>query len=163
VPSKVSALAWQVFLNRLPTKVNLARRGILQVADSTCPVCGDVAETPGHLFLHCSFASTVWYALNRWLGVMVVLPADAVMSYCVLVGSGGNKKVRRGYSIVWLAYVWILWRVRNDRVFNNITENIDDTVDTIQRISWQWYLHKTASNSCLLYEWIWNPGECMIR
>lgn len=50
---------------------------------------------------------------------MIVLPLDPMMSYAILVGTGGNKKIRKGISIVWLAYVWVLWRVRNDRVFNN--------------------------------------------
>jgi hypothetical protein len=163
VPSKVSALAWQVFLNRIPSKMNLARRGIVHLDDTTCPLCGDEQETSCHIFLHCRYAAAVWYAINRWLGVMVVLPADPMMSYCVLVGTGGNKKIRRGFSIVWLAYIWVLWRVRNDRVFNNLAGNIDDTIDNIQRTSWLWYLNKTAKSSSLLYEWVWNPGDCMMR
>jgi hypothetical protein len=24
-------------------------------------------------------------------------------------------------------------------------------------------LNKVAKNSCLLYEWIWNPTDCMMR
>jgi hypothetical protein len=34
----------------------------------------------------------VWYALNRWLGVVVVPPGEVLMSYGMLVGSGRNKK-----------------------------------------------------------------------
>ncbi|MCI92963.1 hypothetical protein A2U01_0114261, partial [Trifolium medium] len=51
---------------------------------------------------------------------MVVIPPDIRMSYGLLVGCGGNKKIRKGYSIVWLAFMWVIWRFRNDRVFNNI-------------------------------------------
>jgi hypothetical protein len=132
--------------------VNLARRGIMHLDDTTCPLCSDEPETSCHIFLHCRYAAAVWYAINRWLGVMVVLPSDPMMSYCVLVGMGGNKKIRRGFAIVWLAYIWVIWRVRNDRVFNNLAGNIDDTVDKIQRTSWLWYLNKTAkSSSSLVY------------
>ncbi|MCH96537.1 LINE-1 reverse transcriptase like, partial [Trifolium medium] len=60
VPSKVSALAWQVFLNRLPTKDNLYRRGIIRLTEGGCPLCGGVVETTNHLFLHCEFAAAVW-------------------------------------------------------------------------------------------------------
>ncbi|MCH84701.1 putative ribonuclease H protein [Trifolium medium] len=163
VPSKVSAFAWQLFLDRIPTKENLARRGLVRIEDTTCSLCDERAETSCHLFLHCRFAAAVWYAINRWLGVVVVLPAEPMMSYGLLVGSGGNKKIRKGFSIVWLAFVWVLWRARNDRVFNNVGDSVDNVVERIQRTSWQWYLHKTAKGSSLLYEWIWNPGDCMMR
>ncbi|GAU23240.1 hypothetical protein TSUD_172690 [Trifolium subterraneum] len=154
VPSKVSALAWQLFLDRIPTKVNLARRGIIQLK-----------LRPGLILFLAPplLAADVWYEVTRWLGVVAVLPADLMVSYGMLVGCGGNKKIRRGFSIVWLAYIWVVWRVRNDRVFNNVNGSVEEMVERIQRISWQWYLHKTAKGYSLLYEWIWNPGDCMLR
>jgi uncharacterized membrane protein SpoIIM required for sporulation len=82
---------------------------------------GGEEETARHLFLHCRFAAAVWYALNRWLGgVVVVLPGEVLMSYGMLVGSGRNKKVRKGFSGVWLAFVWVIWKTRNDRIFKNL-------------------------------------------
>jgi hypothetical protein len=80
---------------------------------------------------------------------MVVLPPEVMMSYGQLIRCGGNKKIRKGFSIVWLTFVWAIWRVRNDSVFNNVTGTVEDTVDTIQRLSWQWYLNKTAKGSSL--------------
>jgi hypothetical protein len=83
-----------------------------------------------------------------------------MMSYGLLVGCGGNKKIRKGFSIVWLAYVWVPWRVRK---FNNVDMNVDEKVERLQRTSWQWYLHKTAKGSSLLYACVWNLEDCMIR
>jgi hypothetical protein len=41
-----------------------------------------------------------------WRGSTVVLPPQVMMSYDQLVGSGVNKRIRKGlFSIVWLAYV----------------------------------------------------------
>ncbi|WJX73477.1 hypothetical protein P8452_57252 [Trifolium repens] len=95
----------------------------------------------------------------RWLGVVVALPADVMMSYGLMVGSGRNKRIREGFSVVWLTLVWVIWRSRNDWIFNNVPGSVEDAVDQIQRTSWHWYLSKTARDSCLLYEWIWDPGE----
>jgi hypothetical protein len=106
-------------------------------------------------------SANVWYSLNRWLGVMVILPPNLFLSYAMLVGSGTNKKRRKGYSLVWLAYIWVMWKMRNDFIFNNKV-TVEEIVDSIQRISWQWYLHNVAKGSTLLYEWIWNPGDCML-
>jgi len=67
-PSKVVALAWKVFLNRVPTKVNLALRNVLNPEVSTlCLLCNGAEESSIHLFLHCEVASLVWSKLMLWL------------------------------------------------------------------------------------------------
>jgi hypothetical protein len=163
VPSKVCAFAWQLLLDKIPTRRNLCRRGILLTDAIGCPLCNGAVESTRHLFLHCPFASVVWYGLNRWLGVVVVPPSEMVMSYELLVACGSNKKIRRGFSSVWLAFLWVIWKTRNDRIFNNVVVSVEEVLDCIQRLTWQWFLNKVAMNSCLLYEWIWNPCDCMIR
>jgi hypothetical protein len=101
LPSKVGAFAWQLFLNRTPRKDNLTRRGITHHGDAICVGCNRLEESAIHLFLHCDLAATVWYTVCRWLDVVIVLPPDIMMSYGLMVGSGRNKRVRKGFSIVW--------------------------------------------------------------
>jgi hypothetical protein len=50
-----------------------------------------------------------------------------------------------------------------DRVFNNGVIDVAETVEYIQRLSWRWFVNNTAKGLCLLYEWVWNPDECMLR
>ncbi|MCH80347.1 ribonuclease H protein [Trifolium medium] len=162
-PSKVSALAWQLFLDRIPTKDNLCHRRIIRIEEASCAMCGGVVETSRHLFMHCDFVAQIWYAICRWLGVVVVLPPEVMILYGTLVCSGRNKRLRKGFSLVWLAFMWVIWRSRNEKIFNNVVGVVEDAVDLIQRLSWQWYLSKNAKVPCLLYEWVWNPGDCMLR
>jgi hypothetical protein len=136
-PSKVSALSWQVALDRVPTRFNLWRRGVIRVEDSGCPLCNDAMETTSHLFLHCRVTANIWYAIMRWFGVVVVIPPTVAISYAMLVGCGSNRKRRKCLSIVWLAFVWVVWKIRNDRVFNNITVDGLAAVDLIQRLSYR--------------------------
>ncbi|MCI16926.1 pantothenate synthetase [Trifolium medium] len=112
--------------------------------------------------MHCDFAAQIWYAVCRWLGVVVVLPPDVMIMYGTLVCSGRNKRLKKGFSIVWLAFIWVIWRSRNEKIFNNVAGVVGDAVDMIQRVSWQWFLNNTAKTPCLLYEWVWNPGDCML-
>jgi hypothetical protein len=98
VPSKVSALSWQLLLDRIPTRDNLRRRGVIQTEDSSCPICHEVVESANHLFLHCRYAARVWYDIMRWLGVVVVLPPTVLMSYMLLVGSGLNCLLLFGWG-----------------------------------------------------------------
>nr|GEZ59082.1 hypothetical protein [Tanacetum cinerariifolium]GEZ63371.1 hypothetical protein [Tanacetum cinerariifolium] len=44
IPIKVNIFAWKVRLNRLPSRINLSRRGIL-LDSLDCPVCLDAPET----------------------------------------------------------------------------------------------------------------------
>jgi hypothetical protein len=136
VPSKVSALAWQLLLNKIPTRDNLRRRNVLSLADSRCIFCDLYVESTCHLFLHCCYTAEVWYALTRWLGVVLILPPTMSSSFALFVGCGSNKKRRKGFSIIWLAFVWAMWKVRNDRVFNNITVDTTVVVELIQRLSY---------------------------
>jgi len=53
-PAKVLAFSWTLFLDRIPTKVNLVKRRLLGVEDSmSCVFCGCQDEMVVHLFLHC--------------------------------------------------------------------------------------------------------------
>jgi hypothetical protein len=53
------------------------------------------------------------------------------MSYAMLVGCKSNKKRRKGLSIAWLAFFWVVWKVMNDRVCNNITVEVLAAVELI--------------------------------
>ncbi|KAK2449803.1 hypothetical protein QL285_008959 [Trifolium repens] len=163
VPSKVSALSWQLLLNKIPTRENLRRRNVLTSDESKCVFCDLYVESANHLFLHCGYSAEVWYALTRWLGVVLALPPSLSSSYALFVGCGSNKKRRKDFSIIWLAFVWAMWKTRNDRIFNNILVDTRTVVDLIQRLSWQWFVSNTAKGPCLLYEWTWNPGDSMLR
>jgi len=54
VPLKVVLFAWRLFQDRLPTKDNLLRRGVIDDNSRMCVGgCGSM-ETSSHLFLHCN-------------------------------------------------------------------------------------------------------------
>jgi hypothetical protein len=133
------------------------------VENSLCPLCLQEVETARHLFLHCRISTGVWYAINRWFGVSSVMPPSLPSAYAIFVGHGTNRKRRKGLSVIWLAFVWVLWKARNDRVFNNVVVDVPAIFDLVQRMSWNWFINKTATAPFLLYEWVWDPGDCMSR
>jgi len=51
--------AWRLLFDRLPTRVNLARREI-QVGNMCCPLCSGDIETAQHLFSTCRVAQNIW-------------------------------------------------------------------------------------------------------
>jgi hypothetical protein len=160
-PSKVCSFSWQLLLDRIPTKDNLLKRRIIQVQHEQCSMCGVASESARHLFLHCGFAAKVWYDIIRWLGFTIILPHSIISSLAILINCAKNKREKRGLCLIWNAFMWVVWNVRNDCIFNNGVPNIEDMVDKIKMLSWKWFVGRVAKGPILLYEWTWSPLDCM--
>jgi len=163
-PSKVVAFAWRVLLNRIPTKGNLAFRNVLPPETSLlCVMCNRKEESALHLFLHCDMAALVWLKLMLWLDCLFLSPPNLFIHWECWSVRGRNKKVKKGLWLIWHTTIWVLWKARNDTIFNGQTFEVDELVEEIKVLSWRWLLHRTHSLSCLFYEWSWNPMFCLGR
>nr|GEW13256.1 hypothetical protein [Tanacetum cinerariifolium] len=58
IPIKVNVLAWKISMDRLPTRVNLLRRGV-QVSPISCPICCKTLENLDHLLFCCDLAKDI--------------------------------------------------------------------------------------------------------
>jgi hypothetical protein len=163
IPSKISAFAWQLLLDRIPTKENLHKRGIIQQHQSGCIFCNHSMESSLHLFLHCDLAIKVWYEIMFWLGVVIIAPSNIASAFACLVDHGKTKKEKICLSLIWNSYMWSMWKFRNDGVFNNKNVVVEELVDHIKFQSWKWFVGKVAKSPCLLYEWQWSPRDCFNR
>lgn len=67
IPLKVSVLMWRMLQNRIPTKDNLARRGVLNGADISCSFGCGKEENVSHFFSECSIAAELWQEVLKWI------------------------------------------------------------------------------------------------
>jgi hypothetical protein len=163
-PSKVIAFSWQLLYDRVPTKVNLLLRGIIpQNSDDNCIWCGNARESSSHLFLHCNVTMVVWYEIFKWLGVVVVIPPNLFHLYDCVSEAAKNKRIRKGFRLVWHTVIWSIWRARNNFIFNNVVTAPLDLVEEIKVLSWRWSADRLKISPCLYYEWSWEPGICFER
>jgi hypothetical protein len=58
VPNVVKMFLWKACHNLVPTKANLAKRGV--ISTSTCPLCEREEETVEHILWSCPTAQDVW-------------------------------------------------------------------------------------------------------
>ncbi|GJZ52085.1 retrovirus-related pol polyprotein from transposon TNT 1-94 [Tanacetum coccineum] len=58
IPPQVNVLAWKISMDRLPTRVNLHRRGV-QVSPISCPICCEALENLDHLLFCCDLAKDI--------------------------------------------------------------------------------------------------------
>jgi len=118
VPLKVVLFAWRLLRDRLPTKDNLLRRGVINHDSRTCVAGCDLVESSSHLFLHCDIFGSVWHLIYRWIGVSVTNPfyvPDHFHQFSFSTGIG-NKR-RSMLQVIWYATVWEIWKERNNRLF----------------------------------------------
>ncbi|GKE36724.1 RNA-directed DNA polymerase, eukaryota, partial [Tanacetum coccineum] len=64
-PIKANVFAWKLHLDRLPTRMNLARKGV-QISSMMCPLCNNVEEDSSHLFFGCDMAIDISRLVCRW-------------------------------------------------------------------------------------------------
>ncbi|GAU34591.1 hypothetical protein TSUD_15060 [Trifolium subterraneum] len=163
-PSKVIVFSWQLLFGRIPTRVNLAKRGIVEHGyNSFCVLCPWSLECEGHLFGWCAFASTIWRKVFNWFGWDEEMPRDPSEIFQRFSRGGASGRRHKGLIAVWHSVVWTIWRARNELIFNAKVPAIEDELQGIMSRSWKWLLEKKKGGSCSLYEWKTCPMDCILR
>ena len=110
---KIKMFTWLMISDRLNTRDLLQRRHWKVTEDFTCVLCpGRVHEDRDHLFFSCNFSVRIWnYLQIKWpqlddlLQVAMTTRKDFAQPFFT--------------EVVFLA-CWSIWKVRNDKIFNNI-------------------------------------------
>lgn len=83
-PPRVQLFAWCRAKNKVLTRVELRRRGLLNaVGDEMCPLCEEDGESLDHLFVTCPVSWRLWSCFLNLMGVSWVCPGsrDGVMEH----------------------------------------------------------------------------------
>jgi hypothetical protein len=84
-------------------------------------LCDQEVETISHLVLGCVYSQEVWFRLLRVTGLQHLLPEhdDIFANWWVHSQKMVQKEKRKGFDSMVVMAAWMLWKERNDRVFNN--------------------------------------------
>jgi hypothetical protein len=163
-PSKIVIFSWQLLLQKLPTRANLSRRGVLQPpSDLLCAWCHSEVETEAHLFTTCSVAVEVWAAIYSWLGIITVVPGSLLLSFESFGFPFKCKKRAKGLIMIWQTAMWSLWKARNSYIFEGKKLKVYEIVDAIKHRSLDWLIAKKFAGVCISYEWAKFPLDCLLR
>ena len=162
VPLKVSVFVWWLIRDRLPTKANLAIRGVIPVDYIFCVSGCCHVETVEHLFLSCSMFASLWKQVRDWIGFVGVdsnIIADHLVQFTHLTGVGKAKTLFM--QLIWLLCSWVVWNEHNNRLFNNPVTLVPQLLDNIKFLSLGWL---KAKKVVFVYgtQWWWsNPLDCL--
>ncbi|OVA07927.1 Reverse transcriptase zinc-binding domain [Macleaya cordata] len=124
---KIKPFAWKCLVDILPTNERLSR--IIDI-DPKSALCHNGIETSSHLFMHCSFAKAVWYALPE--GFILQQPAgikidqwfESIIHNPVQAHS---SDLLDNFSYAALIS-WHIWKSRCKKIFEDIEPNPKSTV-----------------------------------
>jgi len=122
--------------DRLPTKANLANRGIIPLEGRLFAIgCGHV-EDVNHLFLSCPIFGALRPLVRAWLGVDGVDPQHILDHLLQFIHCAGCLKSQRFFShLIWLQCIWVLWNERNDRIFRDRQSSLPQMLDKVKSSS----------------------------
>jgi len=101
-------IGWQLFRDRLPTKDNSFRIGIITQNSQLCPGGCSNVESINHLFLGSRFFGSLWYFVQNWLGFYSVDPSVISDQFILFGNLLGFPHGRRSLMLMfWFAYSWV--------------------------------------------------------
>ncbi|AES71124.1 hypothetical protein MTR_3g070320 [Medicago truncatula] len=99
----------------------------------------------------------------EWLDFSFVMPPNLFIHWECWSGGTSNKKIRKGLRMIWHAAIWVLWKARNNCIFNNEVTRWVEVVDEIKVLSWRWLLGRFQVPTCQLYEFVLLVVEAWIE
>ncbi|KAF4347301.1 hypothetical protein F8388_000613 [Cannabis sativa] len=111
---KIKNFIWRVCHNWVPSKTELAKRGIK--LDRTCTGCWNQIETISHAIWQCPRLKYVWKETGLWhlfpksLGLM----SDLMEFLMFMKNKCSNQDFER-----FLGMSWMVWSQRNNQIFQN--------------------------------------------
>ncbi|GJV95253.1 RNA-directed DNA polymerase, eukaryota [Tanacetum coccineum] len=112
IPIKVNVFSWRARRDRLPTRVNLSRRGVL-LDSHLCPLCNAAMEDVQHVFFRCDVARVVLRKICRWWDLdwqEICSFSDWDAWFLSFRLSSRLKSILEGvFYVAW----WRIWRLRN--------------------------------------------------
>ncbi|KAJ9550068.1 hypothetical protein OSB04_022611 [Centaurea solstitialis] len=137
VPIKVRICFWRARLRRLPTKENLAKRGIT-LDNDICAMCNEESEAGDHTFTNCRSAIEVRRAVSAWKNWLPLLCSSVEDLYGANLAGDNSKEDALLKDVAIQAYVWAMWTGRNEVTFGNKVFNPLRTANQIQSLIFLW-------------------------
>ncbi|GJY66435.1 RNA-directed DNA polymerase, eukaryota [Tanacetum coccineum] len=150
IPIKVNVFSWRARRDRLPTRVNLSRRGVL-LDSHLCPLCNAAMEDVQHVFFRCDVARVVLRKICRWWDLdwqEICSFSDWDAWFLSFRLSSRLKSILEGvFYVAW----WRIWRLRNQLVFDALPPNRSTIFDDI--VSWSFLWCSSRCNRVLSWEY----------
>lgn len=114
-PLRCKLFSWLTLRNRCWTSDRLATRGLPH--QQACPMCDQAEESMDHLLVRCPFARSVWFEVFEACGAPDWMPThdQVLLTWCTNLSPATT--LRKDLNSIVMLTMWLLWKHRNDVVF----------------------------------------------
>lgn len=160
VPLKVTAFAWRVALNRIPSMQNLIRISVVDSSQGGCVGCNEEIESVTHLFFEYNFFAMVWMLCLKGLGYDSALLPECRSHFMQFMGIPDCSLTnRKEWITMWFSVIWSIWLARNQMRFESKTVSTDQIIEDVKFRSWSWLSSKVKRFSYPFSVWWLKPGD----
>ena len=139
IPHKIKLFLWKIHLRIIPTRSFLAVRGIIHKDLACCPFCKCEEENDNHLFFGCSRSKKFWEAIFAWWQILLLyLQRESLSCLWNTADFFPTKSVKSAWRIVISASMWTLWLARNQVIFDNLIQSIENMKYIAQGHAMEW-------------------------
>lgn len=138
------------------------RRRVFQQDDIRCLGGCSYEETACHLFVGFATFGSLRSCVSRWLGINFVA-SNVVCDHLLQFGhlAGLPRFTLNFMKLIWFACVWVIWKERNNRVFNQKTLDVQQLTDKVKLLSFQWLKACLTTFNFSYHDWWRRLLPCM--
>ncbi|RHN71289.1 putative reverse transcriptase zinc-binding domain-containing protein [Medicago truncatula] len=133
VPPKIKHLLWRMCRGCLPTCIRLQDKGVS--CPTMCASCNSNYEDLNHIFFECPFAIHVWKSAWMWFDVQhAAMQTDSTVDAIFYLLRNLSVKLNQRF----VALCWSLWKHRNLKIWEDVTEVSAVVVDRARALINKW-------------------------
>ena len=118
-PAKCKFFIWLVIHDICWTAARRKKHGLQY--DDSCALCAQAPEAIDHLLIQCPFSREIWLNLFHRIGWHTVSPAVQnlwLVDWWNVARKSIEKSYRHCFDSIVILVCWMLWKERNNRVFD---------------------------------------------
>ena len=137
-PPKVKFFLWLANQDRCWMADRLVRRGLQH--PPRCPLCDQAPETIRHLLLECPFSRQAWHEILAWLRLTTSAPTNeaSLKDWWQQARQDTPKSLRKGLASIALLMPWMIWKHRNECVFDDNLPSIHSLINKVKEEAALW-------------------------
>ena len=126
-----------------------------------CQLCYSGEETLDHLLASCSTARLVTAFMVTWLEWWPANEVSAQGIWSSLCrGDGGAGRSKEVKKVIGAAFLWTMWNVRNNIVFNGVMLKEKEIYEKIRFLAFDWYRSRWRFGNSLSWD-LWSCNLVM--